>query len=494
MGKIKREPKVGKKSAPKSKARRSVTRGKLKNPGGGAQFLNSILESMDEGIVVVDKDFRMKFMNKYLLNWIKRTQSEVLGEYCYEIIHNRDDICPDCAVNKTFKSRKPEYACHTGLAKDGSKTYANLSSFPIFDEKGEVVLAVEKAVDVSREKKIVEALEESEERFRLIAENINEAFWMGDVKNEEIYYVSPAYDKVFGRPCESLYQNPRSFLDAAHPDDRPGLLEIIERQKTGAPTSLEYRVVLANGETRWVWDCRFPIREKDGGIFRFVGMAQDITPRKTAEEALSRISKAIEQSPDLVVITNAEGLVQYVNPAFSAFSGLSHQNAVGRPLPENYAEFGEVFSGDTEISDDSGESTAIHLTASHFLDEKGRPMGTVGVGVDITEQKRLQHKLFQSEKLVGLGTLASGIGHEINNPLAAILRNGRGHTGRKRRLPYKILCERPHQIRPRRRQHSEGTFKLQPFREGRVHFHRQYRFGDGEIPKNGPPLRAPELH
>jgi two-component system NtrC family sensor kinase len=136
---------------------------------------------------------------------------------------------------------------------------------------------------------------------------------------------------------------------------------------------------------------------------------------------LSLLSKAVEQSADMVVITDAKGVVQYVNPAFSAFTGLSGQKVVGGVLPKPYAKFGEIWNGETEIPTRSGMNAPVHISVSPLVDERGKTTGSVGVGTDMTEHEYLQERLVQSEKLVGLGILASGIAHEINNPLSGIL-------------------------------------------------------------------------
>ena len=76
------------------------------------------------------------------------------------------------------------------------------------------------AIDVTDRLRAEKVLAESEERFRQLAENINEVFWMTDPQTTQLLYISPAYERVWGRSCQSLYENPRSFLDAVHPDDR----------------------------------------------------------------------------------------------------------------------------------------------------------------------------------------------------------------------------------------------------------------------------------
>ncbi|HEY9654321.1 MAG TPA: GAF domain-containing protein, partial [Crinalium sp.] len=126
------------------------------------------------------------------------------------------------------------------------------------------------------------ALQESEERFRQMAENIREVFWMGSVDKDALLYISPAYEKIWGRTCQSLFETPQSFVDAIHPDDRARVIAAFAKQIQGT-YSEEYRVIQPNGAIRWIWDRAFPICNAAGNVYRLVGVAQDITERKQAE-------------------------------------------------------------------------------------------------------------------------------------------------------------------------------------------------------------------
>jgi PAS domain S-box-containing protein len=126
------------------------------------------------------------------------------------------------------------------------------------------------------------ALRESEECFRQMAENIREVFWMGSVSKEAILYISPAYEAIWGRTCQSLYETPQSFIDAIHPDDRSRVIAAFAKQIQGNYNE-EYRIIQPNGAIRWIWDRAFPICNEAGDVYRLVGVAQDITERKQAE-------------------------------------------------------------------------------------------------------------------------------------------------------------------------------------------------------------------
>ncbi len=131
-----------------------------------------------------------------------------------------------------------------------------------------------------------QALRQSEQRFRLIAETIKEVFWISDVETTKTVYVSPGYERVWGRSLESLYENPRSFLDAVHGEDRDRVLTALERKRTGQLYESEYRIMRPDGSLRLIWDRGYPVRNETGQIACYVGVAQDITERRGMEEKI----------------------------------------------------------------------------------------------------------------------------------------------------------------------------------------------------------------
>ena len=131
--------------------------------------------------------------------------------------------------------------------------------------------------------KAQEALRESEARFRQLAEAIHEVFFLCDPQMTEMFYVSPAYEDIFGRSCESLYASPQSFGEAIHPDDRARAFAAFAPQGTIVPFDVEYRVVRPDGSERSIRARGFPIYDDAGAIYRFAGIAEDITERKTLE-------------------------------------------------------------------------------------------------------------------------------------------------------------------------------------------------------------------
>ena len=132
------------------------------------------------------------------------------------------------------------------------------------------------------------SLLESEERFRQMADNIQEIFWMIDAETRRTLYVNPAYETITGRSCQTLKENPLSYEAILHPADRVQVLfQLDEATRTG-DFDERFRIVLPSGASRWVWVRGFPVRDGKGRLRRLVGTALDITTQKHAEEQVTK--------------------------------------------------------------------------------------------------------------------------------------------------------------------------------------------------------------
>ncbi len=125
------------------------------------------------------------------------------------------------------------------------------------------------------------ALKESESKFRQLVERIREVFWMSNPEKTQILYISPGYEEIWGRSCESLYALPQSWMGAIHPEDRDRVREAALAKQVSGQYDEEYRIIRPDGSIRWIWDRAFPIRDESGTVIRIAGIAEDITHRRT---------------------------------------------------------------------------------------------------------------------------------------------------------------------------------------------------------------------
>ncbi len=171
--------------------------------------------------------------------------------------------------------------------KNGEVFFTDHTVMPLEDDRGIHIGWVSVVRDITKHKQTIEALRESEQRFRQLAENIEVAFWMESPNGGEIHYISPAFEKIWGSSIEDVMRDRNLWVKAIHPDDSPRVLSWLEGHKRGEAFHVEeFRIIRPDGEIRWVSDCAFPVRNEKGEVYKVAGFAEDITKRKQAEEAL----------------------------------------------------------------------------------------------------------------------------------------------------------------------------------------------------------------
>jgi PAS domain S-box-containing protein len=163
-------------------------------------------------------------------------------------------------------------------------------------ETGRMLVLAEKSrralLSVLEDEKLAAGnLSESEGRFRQVVENIREVFWMTDPTKNTMLYVSPVYEKIWGRTCASLLANPRAWLDAIHPDDRARVNDAATLKQVRGDYDETYRITRPDGSARWIRDRAFPIRDATGQVARIVGTAEDITERRALEDQFRQAQK-----------------------------------------------------------------------------------------------------------------------------------------------------------------------------------------------------------
>ena len=276
-------------------------------------------DQLPETAVEFDENGNFTFVNMNGLQTFGYTRQDIeRGLNVFQTIAPEDHNRAKESVEKVLRGEKSSGGEYTMVKKDGSRFPAFIHGNSVTrDNKVAGLRAI--VIDISERKQAEEALRESEERFRILTETIDAVFWMTDVQTDRTFYVSPGYERVWGRSRESLYDNPKSFIEAIHPEDRARAVAKFEVKKAGQAFGHEYRIVLPDRSIRWIWDRWFPIRSAAGQVTRYAGIASDITDRTRAEEAVKeseeRYRIAIEGSIDGVVIVQND-LHAYVNQAF----------------------------------------------------------------------------------------------------------------------------------------------------------------------------------
>jgi PAS domain S-box-containing protein len=268
--------------------------------------------------------------------------------------------------------------------------------------------------DITGRKQAEKILRESEERFRQLADNIREVFWMTDVVKSKMIYVSPAYEEIWGRTCKSLYAAPQNWIKNLHPDDCERVLEsALTRQISGQYNEV-YRIVRPDGSIRWIQDRAFPIRDDSGKVYRIVGIAEDITRRKEAWDALgeseARKSAIMRVALDGIITIDHAGRIMELNSAAEKIFTHNRAKLIGKDImdiipsslrPWFQDGLANCFAGEKGPAIGSRiEMTALRTDGSQFSAEftitqiklEGQPTFAVYIR-DITQRKRAEEEL-----------------------------------------------------------------------------------------------------
>ena len=251
------------------------------------------------------------------------------------------------------------------------------------------------------------AVLENELRFRQLAENIPEVFWLSDPNDGSIIYVSPAYETIWGRSRESLYQNPSTYLDAVHPEDREKVIQS-QLERASSLDEQEFRIVHPNGSVRWIAAQAFPIQNERGITYRVAGIAKDITERKQIELVSGRLAAIVESSQDAIIGRTLDGTIIDWNVGAERLYGYRADEVIGKSIlvlapPERLEESqrllervqgGETIPAfETERMSRDGGTIPVLLTLSPIRNPNGQVIGVASIAHDISARKKTERAL-----------------------------------------------------------------------------------------------------
>ncbi len=258
-------------------------------------FIEAILDSLPIGVSVWKiPDLELSYVNRSFIDvhgWPKETIADCKGflpslfpdpGYRRRVLNQMErDLASGNPARMRWEPRIVTAA--------GAERHIRLAAFPIPD----LSLRILTAEDVSDRRKAAQALRESDEIYRQLAENVREVSWIFDRDSRQLLYVSPAYAEVTGRSVEALIEAPGRWLELIHPEDRDSLRQL------DPPFDLEHRIIRPDGGVRWIRTRAFPVRDGTGRVYRVAGVSDDITERQLALRKLEEARVAAEQASRL---------------------------------------------------------------------------------------------------------------------------------------------------------------------------------------------------
>jgi PAS domain S-box-containing protein len=360
--------------------------------------------------VFAEKDFLEALEADYDIILSDYSMPQFDGIHALRLLRERGSQIPFILVSGTMGEETAVAAM-----KEGATDYL------LKDRLARLGPAVGHALEQSRlwkeRERAEEALRESEERFRQIAENIEEVFWITNPAKNQILYVSPGYELIWGRKCEDVYAAPESWLEAIHPEDRERIAQASSTKQVDGTYDEEYRIVRPDGSIRCIHDRAFPVRDVTGDIYRVVGVARDVTERRRSEEAIraseQRFSLFMDNLPGFAWIKDAEGRYVYANKTVRQmvmkgrdWFGKKDVQMWPTELAASYeANDRQVLEtkAPKEVIETAilGEEERTALNSKFpILNEKGEVAFICGIGIDITERLQAEQRIREQADII----------------------------------------------------------------------------------------------
>ncbi len=291
------------------------------------RYFRSMINNLQEDIVVIDRDYRITDINNTTLATTGYSREEVVGRFCFEVNHGYSVPCDnygiDCLLDEVFITGESRKCRHVHKKKNGKTVDVDILLSPLQNEEGDITHVIESARDISEQIKIEEELRESEEKYRLIAENATDIIFVMDM-DLNCVYISPAVQKIRGYTIEEVKKQPME--EVMPPESLEKSLKIFEKVRTGAQSEpddstknqvMELQLYHKEGHCVWIETKTSLLLDQDGNPFRIIGTSRDITERKTLEKQLMQAAK-MEAVGRL-----AGGIAHDFNNALTTILGLS---------------------------------------------------------------------------------------------------------------------------------------------------------------------------
>ena len=350
--------------------------------------------------------------------------------FCDHAIQYQDlFIVPDATKDSRFKDNplvtsKPNICFYAGIPLVNPEGVV-IGTLCVIDHKPRTLTYMQEQALRMLGRQVIMLLElrrmareliESESKFRTLTDNITDVLWIISPDLKKVYYVSPGYEKIWGRTVTDLYTNSQDWINTILSDDRKYVLENLEKLKENKSINIEYRITRADGEIRWVHSRGFPVQDSKGDLVRLTGIATDITDNKLAEIDASRLGAIVEYSDDAIIGKDLNGIITSWNKGAEKIFGYTAIEMVGtsitRLIPNDRLDeenliLGKIKNGEsvehfeTQRLTRDGRLIDISVMISPIKDATtGKPVGISKVARNITDRKRAEEKIAEQAALL----------------------------------------------------------------------------------------------
>ena len=443
---------------------------------GEERLLSDILNAIEDGISLLDRDLTIVRTNA----WMEKMYQKHLplrGKKCYTVYQQRTSPCPFCPSLPALKEGTPHSEIIPYPSQETPEGWAEVFACPIRDIEGNITGVVEYVRDITEQKKLRDQLAESEERYRKFFENsavsayiINEDGKIIAINNSALRLLGYSREELSRLNASDIYKDPK---------EREGFIKKI-RQK-GSVQDFPLHLKRKDGKVLVCLDTATLVSDKQSHPFVYQGIIRDVTEQEKRERELHRLYTLVRQTDTEIVITDINGTIEYINPAFEKITGYSADEVRGQnPRILKSGQHDEAFykhlwntitGGDAwhgRLINKRKDGTLYYEDAHIFpiFDEKGTIQNYAAIKRDITREVALEEQLQQAAKLEAIGQLVGGIAHDYNNVLTSI--RGFAELGLSKISPRDPLWDDLSQIHSAAEQAARITRQLLSFSRRQV--------------------------
>lgn len=287
--------------------------------------------------------------------------------------------------------------------------------------------------DVTDRKQAEAAQQESQQRLNSILESLQDVVWSVSADSYELLYLSPAAEEVYGRSISEFFDNSQLWLHVVHPQDQEKVRSFSDQLLKTGNKELEYRIVRPDGSIRWLLDRGWVIKDAEGMVLRLDGVATDITERQQSQDQISELAALLDVATDAILVRGLDGRIQYWNKGATALYGWTQKESLSQDVDqllditneeaaeiEQYVRKQGKWQGEQQHVTKSGDVITVMSRWTLVQDSLGNSKAILIVNTDVTQAKKLEKQFLRAQRLESIGSLASGIAHDLNNILTPI--------------------------------------------------------------------------
>lgn len=250
------------------------SRGMVKGP---FPELKDVLDSLGEGVVVLNKDYTIAFINDFSLRLVNMRHEEVLGRHCYEVFHQHTGVCLDCPAKTVFETGAATSLTYSGTANGGRTVWVELNAYPIFNCEGAVEKVIETVKDITERKSLEERLRRSEEKYRTLVETMNDGLGVID-RERKLTFCNRKFAQMLGYSEEELLG--RDVITLFNEENREKLLEELKKRARGEASKYNIEFTTKAGELLPVIISATPLLDEKGAHVGSFAVITDVKSEK----------------------------------------------------------------------------------------------------------------------------------------------------------------------------------------------------------------------